>query len=192
MKKFITASIVLALVVFSVCFVAFRNTFYNLNTLTEKLNACYNGIESIVNEQNLENKCSLIDENMLLNEYCITVNGNARIDITFETNATKTQKGYGRFSLSYTIYDIGDDNNFDVELFTDFVNSISGKTVTTDFVTEFLTAPEDKYSCKKYGLSGDGYAVKKMHSLNFWEDWIIGYELTYDNQATLWFYGYIK
>ncbi len=192
MKKIIAVSIVVVLLVLSVCFVLFKNPTYDLYTLTEKFNACYDEIESIANEYNLENKFEVKDETKSLNEYSITVNDKSKINIEFSTNATEAQKGTGTFSISYTISDVSDDNNFDVKLFTEIVNSISGKTITTDFVTDFLTAPEEKYSVEKYGLSGDGYAVEKMYALNFWEDWVIGYNLTYNNHAELWFYGRIK
>ena len=192
MKKLITVLIVVALLVLSVCFLLFRNPTYNLDKLTEKFNKCYNGIESLTDKYNLEYKDRVTDEINSLKQYYIIVNDKQRIDITFSTNATETQKGNGTFSISYTISDVSDDNNFDVDLFTEVVNSISGKTITKVFTTEFLTASEEKYSVEKYGLSGGGYAVEKMHALNFWEDWIISYELTYDNNAELRFYGYVK
>lgn len=192
MKKLITVLIVIALLVLSICFLLFRNPTYNLDKLTEKFNKCYNGIESVTDKYNLESKDLATDETNSLKQYYIIVNDKQRIDITFSTNATETQKGNGTFSISYTISDVNDDNNFDVDLFTEIVNSISGKTITTDFVTEFLTAPEEKYSVEKYGVNGGSYDVEKMHALNFWEDWVIGYELIYDNHTELWFYGYIK
>ncbi len=191
MKKTITIVIVVALLVVFICFVMFRNPYYDLDKLTERIYVCYNEIELIIDEYNLENKVSITDKTKSLNKYYIVVNDESRINVEFSTNATETQKGNVTFSISYTTLDVSDDN-FDVELFTEIVNSISGKTITTDFVNEFLTAPEEKYSVKKYGLSGDDYAISKMHALNFWEDWVIGYELTYDSYAELWFYGYIK
>ncbi len=192
MRKVIVVLVVVALSVISICSLLFRTPTYELDTLTEKFYECYNEIESITDKYNLESKDLVTDEIKSLKQYYITVNDKQRIDITFSTTATETKKGNGAFSISYTISDISDDNNFDVELFTDIVNSISGKTITTDFVTEFLTAPEEKYSVEKYGLSGGSYDVEKIHALNFWEDWVICYELTYDNHAELRFYGYVK
>ena len=191
MKKTIAIVIVVALLVVFICFVMCRKPYYDLDKLTERIHGCYNEIELIIDEYNLENKVSITDKTKSLNKYYIVVNDESKINVEFSTNATETQKGNGTFSISYTISDVSDDN-FDVELFTKIVNSISGKTITNDFVTEFLTAPEEKYSVKKYGLSSDDYAISKMHALNFWEDWVIGYELTYDGYAELWFYGYIK
>lgn len=192
MKKQISVLVVVSLLVLSVCFLLFRTRSYELDILTERIHVCYNELELIIDEYNLETKVSITDKTKSLNKYYIVVNDESRINVEFSTNSTDTQKGNGTFSISYTISDVSDDSNFDVELFTEIVNSISGKTITTDFVTEFLTAPEEKYSVKKYGLSGDDYAISKMHALNFWEDWVIGYELTYDGYAELWFYGYIK
>ena len=191
MKKNISIVIVVALLVVFACFVMFRIPYYDLDKLTERIHVCYNELELIIDEYNLETKVSITDKTKSLNKYYIVVNDESRINVEFSTNSTDTQKGNGTFSISYTTSNVSDDN-FDVELFAEIVNSISGKTITTDFVTEFLTAPEEKYSVKKYGLSGDDYAISKMHALNFWEDWVIGYELTYDSYAELWFYGYIK
>ncbi len=197
MKKTITVFIVVSLLVVSFLvlssgFLLFRNPYSDLDSLTEKFNICYNEIESIANEYNLENKFWVTDESKSLEKCYIKVNDKSRIDVEFSTTATETQRGKGTFSISYTISDVNDDNNFDIDLFTKIVNSISGKTITSDFVTGFLTAPKEKYSVKKYGLSGNGYAIEKMQALNFFEDWFIGYKLTYDNHAELWFYGYIK
>ncbi len=194
MKKLITVLFVVALLMLSVCFLLFRNTTYTLDKLTEKFNKCYNRIETVTDKHNLESKNWATDKINSLKHYYIIINDKQRIDIRFSTNATETQKGNGTFSISYTISEVNDDddNNFDVDLFTEIVNLISGKTITTDFLTEFLTAPEEKYSVEKYGLSGGGYAVEKMQALNFWEDWVISYELTYDNDAELQFYGYIR
>ncbi len=165
---------------------------YDSDTLTEKFEECYNEIDSIVDRYSIESRYWVTDESQLLREYYLVLSDKSIIDIEFSTYATESQKGNGTFSISYTIPNISDENNFDVELFTEIANSVSGKTITADFVTEFLTAPEEKYSVEKYGLNGGGYAVEKMHALNFWEDWVIGYELTYDGYAKLWFYGYIK
>ena len=192
MKKIIAVFIIVALSLLSVCFLIFRTPYYKLETLTTRFNECYNEIELIIDKNNLESELLATDESQSLNKYYIRVTDKSRIDIEFSTNATETRKGNGTFSISYTISDVSDDNNFDVELFKEIVNSISGKAITTDFVTEFLTAPEEKYSVEKYGINGGSYDVEKMHALNFWEDWVIGYELIYDNHAELWFYGYIK
>ena len=192
MKKVIPICIIVAILVLSVCFVLFRYPSYDLKTLTEKFTINYNEIESIANEYKLESKFSVTDESKALKKCYITVNEKSRIYVEFSTTATETQTGNGTFSISYTISDVSDDNNFDIELFTEFVNSISGKEITADFLTDFLTAPEEKYSVEKYGLSDGSYAIEKMHSLNFGEDWVIGYNSTYDNHAELWFYGYIK
>lgn len=183
---------VAVLAVLTFCFILFRNPSYDLNKLTENFNTCYNDLEAVANDNNLKNSFFPIDKDLPLRYYTIKVNDKSQITILFMTNATKIKKGNATFSLSYTVSDISEDNNFDAELFTQFVNSISGKEITSDFVTDFLTSPEEKYSSQKYGVSGDGYATEKIKALNFFEDWVIGYNLTYDNHAELWLYGYIK
>lgn len=192
MKRIIVIFIAVVLLVASFGYVLFRNPSYDLDTLSKKFNAYYIEIEAIANENNLEDRFWITDEAKSLKKYHISVNDTSNIYIEFSTNATEKQKGMGTFSVSYTVSDISTDNNFDVKLFTAIVNSVSGKKITTDFVTEFLNAPEEEYSVEKYGLSYGGHAVEKMHALNFWEDWIIGYNLTYDNHAELWFYGRVR
>ena len=77
-------------------------------------------------------------------------------------------------------------------------NTINAIVVSTQpsslyvFVTDFLNAPEEKYSVEKYGLTGEGYAESKMYALDFFENWVIGYHLTYNNHAELWFRGRIQ
>lgn len=191
MKRIIVIFIAVVLLVASFGYVLFRNPSYDLDTLSKKFNAYYIEIEAIVNENNLEDRFWVTDEAKSLKKYHISVNDTSNIYIEFSTNATEKQKGMGTFSVSYTVSDISTDNNFDVKLFTAIVNSVSGKKITTDFVTEFLNAPEE-YSVEKYGLSYGGYAVEKMHALDFWEDRVLGYNLTYDNHAELWFYGRVR
>jgi len=191
MKKLIAIFFIVALSVFSVCFVLFRNPTCELEELAEKFDVCYNEIELITNKYNFENKFCITDEYKLLRKYYIVINDKSRIDVEFSTNATEAQKGYGTFSISYIISDVSDYNNFDVGLFSEIVNSISGKKVTNEFVTDFLTSEEEKYPSEKYGISGDGYVIEKIHALNFFEEWFIGYNLNYYNQAELWLYGYI-
>ncbi len=191
MKRIIVIFIAVVLLVASFGYVLFRNPSYDLDTLSKKFNAYYIEIEAIANENHLEDRFWVTDEAKSLKKYHISVNDTSNIYIEFSTNATEKQKGMGTFSVSYTVSDISTDNNFDVKLFTAIVNSVSGKKITTDFVTEFLNAPEE-YSVEKYGLSYGGYAVEKMHALDFWEDRVLGYNLTYDNHAELWFYGRVR
>ena len=193
MKKVIVLIFVIASLLPVLCVVLFFvPTSYDLSELTEKFNVCYDGVEAIANKYNLENKFYITDEVKLLKSGYIKINNKSGINVEFSTNATKTQKSEGVFCVSYTISDIGTDNNFDIELFVELVNSISGKTITNDFVTDFLNAPEEKYSVEKYGLTGEGYAESKMYALDFFENWVIGYHLTYNNHAELWFRGRIQ
>ncbi|MBR6551602.1 MAG: hypothetical protein IKT89_02055, partial [Clostridia bacterium] len=196
MKKKIFLSIVIVLILTSICCALFVSPTYELDVITEKLNVCCTEVESILNDYKLENKENKVivkDANTpSLKWYYVKLNDKSNIVIDFSTNATKTQKGYATFTISYSISDVSEYNDFDVELFTKFVNSVSGKKISTDFVTEFLTSPEEKYSSEKYGESNEDYAVSKMHALNFFEDWFIGYQLTYDNHAELWLYGRTK
>ncbi len=184
MKKLIPFFAVAVLVISALCLILFRIPSYDLNKLTENFNACYNDLEAVANDNNLKNSFFPIDKDLPLRYYTIKLNNKSQITVQFTTSATESKKGNGTFSVSYTISDISDDNNFDKELFTEIVNSVSGKEVSVDFVTEFLASPEEE--------SSNGYAKEKIKPLNFFEDWVIGYNETYDNHAELWLYGYIK
>ena len=192
MKRIIVIFIAVVLLVASFGYVLFRNPSYDLDTLSKKIDVCYIEIEAIANENNLGDIFWITDEAKSLKKYHISVNDTSNIYIEFSTNATEKQKGMGTFSVSYTVSDINTDNNFDVELFTAIVNSVSEKKITTDFVIGFLNAPEEEYSVRKYGMTGEGYDISKMYALDFGENRIIGYNLTYDNYAELWFYGRVR
>lgn len=192
MKRLIAIFAIVAISIVTVCLLVYVNPSYSMNELSEKLEFCYDEIESVTDEHNLENNVRITDETTYLKSFIIKINDKSQINIEFSTNASETQDGRGMFSLSYTVSDYSEENSFDILLFEDLVNSISKKQITTEFLTDFLTSPEEKYSVEKYGGSTGDYAVEKLHALNFFEDWFIGFELTYDNHAELWFSGYIK
>lgn len=192
MKRLIAIFAIVAISIVTVCLLVYVNPSYSMNALSEKLEFCYDEIESVTDEYNLENNVRITDETTYLKSFIIKINDKSQINIEFSTNASETQDGRGMFSLSYTVSDYSEENSFDILLFEDLVNSISKKQITTEFLTDFLTSPEEKYSVEKYGGSTGDYAVEKLHALNFFEDWFIGFELTYDNHAELWFSGYIK
>lgn len=192
MKRLIVVFCIVAISIVTVCLLVYVNPSYSMNELSEKLEFCYDEIESVTDEHNLENNVRITDETTYLKSFIIKINDKSQINIEFSTNASETQDGRGMFSLSYTVSDYSEENSFDILLFEDLVNSISKKQITTEFLTDFLTSPEEKYSVEKYGGSTGDYAVEKLHALNFFEDWFIGFELTYDNHAELWFSGYIK
>lgn len=55
---------------------------------------------------------------------------------------TTSDTGQEIFSIYYTLWS---DDNFDLELFTDLVNTVSDYTLTVEECEEFLSAPADEY-----------------------------------------------
>ena len=56
MKKKIFLSIVIVLILTSICCALFVSPTYELDVITEKLNVCCTEVESILNDYKLENK----------------------------------------------------------------------------------------------------------------------------------------
>lgn len=87
------------------------------------------------------------------------------------------------FYVYYKIQNPTEDIQFDIGLFADLVNTISGKQVSANSFQEFLNAPQEKYSASQYGGSGDtpgenGALLTKIHSLDpLKDDWVMEYEL---------------
>ena len=117
MKKIIALFIVVVLIVLSVCMLLFRKLSYDLDDLTEKFNVCYSRIDLVTNKHELESKFNKTNDADSLSEYHISVNEKSNINVEFSSTATETKRGSGMFCVSYTISDVSDYNNFDVELF---------------------------------------------------------------------------
>lgn len=137
-------------------------------------------------DKNIENQDSYKD-------FIITVSSNSVIEIRVINSAYESKKGVESFSIQYGISEIDSVSDYNIPLFIDLVNSVSGREISADFCTEFLNAPENKYSAEKYGYKKlNGEIIAKQLPLNFFEDWNISYILSKDNEGILTFGGLTK
>ena len=149
-------------------------------------------------EENFENYRQRLNE--VAQEYgvelvgsTITISPSERIDIELERLEDEEDKVIESFSIEYEISDVESEEEFNVPLFVDLVNCVSGRELTVEFCEEFLMAPEDEYPASAYGFKkANGEIVAKQYPMNFFEDWVIGYELTEEGVGTLWFGGLTK
>lgn len=117
-------------------------------------------------------------------DYSININSDIVIEIRIINSAWDSSKGVESFSIDYKITGNEPKNKFNLPLFVDLVNCISGKEISVDFCNEFLNAPESKYSAEKNGYKKqDDEIVSKEYALNFFEDWNISYHLTTEEEV---------
>ena len=127
--------------------------------------------------------------------YVIDLNDETYVKVWLHCNANKDvsgwpDTGYEMFSVDY--YSDGN-REFNLELFTDIVNTISGRKITKEYCETFLSDPEEKHPASKYGLKKtEGEKVRKSESLNFWDDWSIDYILYDDETEEFSFSGLTK
>lgn len=125
--------------------------------------------------------------------FSVTINTDADIQVELFNSLETSAKEFEEFCITYTVKNKEVGKSFNVDLFVDMVNCVSGKTITNDFCSEFLAAPESKYAAEKYGYqkSADELIAKK-YPLNFMEDWSISYFLNNQNEESLCFSGITK
>ena len=93
----------------------------------------------------------------------------------------------------YISYNKSTSSNFNVDLFVDLVNAMSGKKLFKEFCEDFLAAPEEDYPGERYGDEKAYYEKSyKVHSLNLFEDWVIADTVYNDNTEELSFRGLTK
>lgn len=153
-------------------------------------------LQKIANQYNLE--CTETEDKNIENQASykdveIIVSSNSVIKVRIINSAYESKKGVEGFSIDYKISDIDSVSDYNIQLFVDLINCISGKEISADFCTEFLNAPESKYSAEKYGYEKrNGEITAKQLPLNFFEDWNISYILSKENEGTLTFGGLTK
>lgn len=124
---------------------------------------------------------------------CLSVIKEQEINISMTNStyyASEDPTGREDFYISYNKSASGD---FNVDLFVDLVNAMSGRTLSKEFCQEFLDAPEEDYPGERYGDEKQSYEISyKVHSLNFFEDWVIADTVYNDNTEELSFRGLTK
>lgn len=138
-------------------------------------------------DENIENQESYKD-------LFIVISDKSDISLRMVNSGDISKKGVQRFDLQYSI----EKNNtpketFNLELFVELVNAISGKMISQEFCQEFLDAPEEEFSPSRYSIiKSSNQKVLKQEFLNFGEDWAIGYELDINMTEVLSFSGLTK
>ena len=128
------------------------------------------------------------DENEFLIKSFNIIKDDTEIEITLRNDSINTTKGRESFYINYVTH-----SSFDVSLFVDLVNCVSGKEITEDFCKEFLEAPEEKYSAEDRGFQKPSEGViAKEYPLNFFEDWVISYYFYPESRQELSFGGLTK
>ena len=128
------------------------------------------------------------DENEFLIKSFNIIKDDTEIEITLRNDSINTTKGRESFYINYVTH-----SSFDVSLFVNLVNCVSGKEITEDFCKEFLEAPEEKYSAEGRGFQKPSEGViAKEYPLNFFEDWVISYYFYPESRQELSFGGLTK
>lgn len=128
------------------------------------------------------------DENEFLIKSFNIIKDDTEIEITLRNDSINTTKGRESFYINYVTH-----SSFDVSLFVNLVNCVSGKEITEDFCKEFLETPEEKYSAEDRGFQKTSEdVIAKEYPLNFFEDWVISYYFYPESRQELSFGGLTK
>ena len=154
-------------------------------------------LKEVANDYNLElieiedDNIQDLDDNEVAEKTfnIIVTKDDTEIEIVLKNNALNSStKGRESFQVNYVTH-----SSFDVSLFVNLVNCVSGKEITEDFCKEFLEAPEEKYSAEDRGFQKPSEGViAKEYPLNFFEDWIISYYFYPESRQELSFGGLTK
>lgn len=124
--------------------------------------------------------------------YIIDIADNEYIEVSFDNSALVTlgeTTGIETFDAAYYI-NSKNDKKYDIGLFAEIVNVVSGKEITKEECDEFIAAPESEYAID-YSEDSD-YIIVKQKYLNFLEDWQLTYTLDKHDIERLSFYGLTK
>ncbi len=109
------------------------------------------------------------------------------------SNSAETSTGVESFDIEYTKENVKSYNEYNIKLFVELSNSISGRALTDDDVWEFINAAEDQYPVTKYGRGkASDELISKIRFEDFFENWCLFYTLRADNTETLTFSGLTK
>lgn len=137
---------------------------------------------------NVEEKTdeNISDEQTCYKNLVVKIDDNSEICLSMNNYVHNSKKGVERFDLLYIIEDNKNkEQKFNIELFVDIVNAISGKEITQSYCEEFLNSAENNESA-------NGKLISKHSFLNFFEDWGISYNLYENFNEELSFSGLTK
>lgn len=131
-------------------------------------------IQMISNKYNLSmseiNDPNYDDVNYIHKDFIIS-GTDLEISFYLSNEALDTEeKGEETFLI---VYSIPENKDFDLELFTELVNSISGKTISKEFCENFL----DNLNVSENNSQDTGIPLYKSKPLDFEPNWVISYTL---------------
>jgi len=125
----------------------------------------------------------------------ITLDRTHKIEIYFENNCYLTEisnRGLESFSVSYYNENAAGEP-FDIKLFVEIVNAISGRKIKMNYISRFLEDCQENEISSKYEFEKlEGELVSIRDPLNFAEDWVTTYVLREDASERLVFWGATK
>jgi len=135
----------------------------------------------------------IIEDYKQIKDLAINMRNGSEIRIRIKNTAMDYGETFEGPEQIFISYKNSESTEFNVPLFVDIVNSISGKKITEKFCFTFLEAPEDRYSPSRYDINKlDNELVFKYEFLDWFEDWSIGYHLYKDYSEELTFWGFSK
>lgn len=131
-------------------------------------------IQMVSNKYNLSmreiNDPNYDDENYIYKDFIIS-GTDLEISFYLSNEALDTEEKAEETFL--IVYNIPENKDFDLELFTELVNSISGKTISTEFCENFL----DNLNVSENISQDPGILLYKSKPLDFEPNWVISYTL---------------
>lgn len=171
--------------------ISFEQSILNLKSYENSLTL----VAQKYNESLIETFDLNIEGSKLIKDLVIKMKNGDEIQIRIINTAVyynDTSGGPEEISINYNIVK-STESEFNIPLFVEIVNSISGKRITEKYCVDFLEAPEKRYSPSRYGIDkSDNELIFKYEFLNWLEEWSIGYYLHKDYSEELTFWGFSK
>lgn len=178
---------IIAIIILTLSGCGINNSHYETMEQADKLVESVKDIANKYNYQITEKELAVTERAKSL---VININEDEYIDIYIKNHGYRSKSGDQVFSMEY--YQLKETNDFDLNLFLEFLNAVSAKEITNDELTEFLNADEDKYPPEKFNYTKlDDEKVKKVKS-TFWQDWEFIYSELKDGSSSLYFGGKTK
>lgn len=150
-------------------------------------------IEKLISKQNIK-KHNMNSDNTNMS-FSIQIEKNFLIYIEIENSTNNHSPGIERVTVNYRHEHVAEQKSeeFNISLFVELVNCISGKEISVQECLDFLNASENEFSPEKYNLEKTkDQLVLKINYLDFFQNWLLKYEQNSCNEETLTFWGLTK
>lgn len=171
--------------------ISFEQSIINLKSYEDSLTL----VAQKYNESLIETFDLNIEGSKLIKNLVLKMKNGDEIQIRIINTAVDyndTSGGPEEISINYNIVK-NSESEFNIPLFVEIVNTISGRKITEKYCNDFLKAPEKRFSPSRYGIyKSDNELIFKYEFLNWLEEWSIGYHFYKDYSAELTFWGFSK